>query len=290
MKLLSRSRSRSLSLLLLALLLAPPASADDWRDKTELLIYSPRYFGPNAFPIPELRTGQAAQRIEAEVRGEYHYYKGDKTKDLFARILIPFVKGRAGIEASWVIVEDYKLTPETRDERFAVETESPIKYNGDIIVSSFFQVLRSEKWADVMLSANIKTASGGRLCDARFTDAVSYWFDLTAGRDVLRNAEGTASLRIQAMAGFYCWMTNDLVHRQNDAISYGAGFTGTYRNFMLRTDLSGFYGYENNGDRPIILRNNLTYEIKKNIVSLRYDHGMKDRLYDSYSLAYIRCF
>lgn len=92
------------------------------------------------------------------------------------------------------------------------------------------------------------------------------------------------------MAGFYCWMTNDLVHRQNDAISYGAGFTGTYRNFMLRTDLSGFYGYENNGDRPIILRNNLTYEIKKNIVSLRYDHGMKDRLYDSYSLAYIRCF
>lgn len=281
---------RSLLLALISSLFIPSVQADDWRDKSELLIYSPRYFGPNAFPIPELRTGEVGSRIEAEVRGEYHYYRGDQTKDIFARILIPFVKGRAGIEASWVIIEDYKLTPETRDERFAVETESPIKYNGDIIISSFFQVLKSEKWADLMISANIKTASGGRLCDARFTDAASYWFDLTAGRTVLQNAEGNASLRVQAMAGFYCWMTNDRVHRQNDAISYGAGFTGIYRNFTLRTDLSGFYGYENNGDRPILLRNNLTYEIKKNIISLRYDHGMKDRLYETYSLGYIRCF
>lgn len=281
---------QALLLALIASLFIPSVQADDWRDKSELLIYSPRYFGPNAFPIPELRTGEVGSRIEAEVRGEYHYYRGDQTKDIFARILIPFVKGRAGIEASWVIIEDYKLTPETRDERFAVETESPIKYNGDIIISSFFQVLKCEKWADLMISANIKTASGGRLCDARFTDAASYWFDLTAGRTILQNAQGNASLRIQAMAGFYCWMTNDRVHRQNDAISYGAGFTGIYRNFTLRTDLSGFYGYENNGDRPILLRNNLTYEIKKNIISFRYDHGMKDRLYETYSLGYIRCF
>lgn len=281
---------QTLLLALIASLFIPSVQADDWRDKSELLIYSPRYFGPNAFPIPELRTGEVGSRIEAEVRGEYHYYRGDQTKDIFARILIPFVKGRAGIEASWVIIEDYKLTPKTRDERFAVETESPIKYNGDIIISSFFQVLKCEKWADLMISANIKTASGGRLCDARFTDAASYWFDLTAGRTILQNAQGNASLRIQAMAGFYCWMTNDRVHRQNDAISYGAGFTGIYRNFTLRTDLSGFYGYENNGDRPILLRNNLTYEIKKNIISFRYDHGMKDRLYETYSLGYIRCF
>lgn len=264
--------------------------ADDWRDKTELLIYSPRYFGPSAFPIPELRSGQVGTRIEAEVRGQYHYYSGDKTKDIFARVLIPFVKGRAGVEVSWLIYEKYKLTPETRDERFAVATESPIKYNGDIVFSSFFQVLKSEKWADIMISANLKTASGGRLCDARFTDAASYWFDATFGRDLWKSADGTASLRMQAMAGFYCWMTNDLVHRQNDAISYGAGFTGKYRDFSLTTDLSGVYGYENNGDRPIHWRNNLTYEIRKNSISLRYTHGMKDRLYETYSLGYIRCF
>lgn len=146
--------------------------ADSWRDKTELLIYSPRYFGPNAFPIPEMRDGQVSERYEVEVRGEYHYYTGDKTWDIVGRALLPFFRGRAGIEVNWCFKEKYKMTPETRDERFAVETESPIKYNGDIVISSFFQVLKSEKWVDATISANIKTASGGRLCDARFTDGI----------------------------------------------------------------------------------------------------------------------
>ena len=148
--------------------------ADSWRDKTELLIYSPRYFGPNAFPIPEMRDGQVSERYEVEVRGEYHYYTGDKTWDIVGRALLPFFRGRAGIEVNWCFKEKYKMTPETRDERFAVDTESPIKYNGDIVISSFFQVLKSEKWVDATISANIKTASGGRLCDARFTDAAPY--------------------------------------------------------------------------------------------------------------------
>lgn len=268
----------------------PNSYAESWRDKTELLIYAPRYFGPNAFPMPELRSGRVGQRYEIELRGEYHHYSGDKTRDLFARVLLPFVKGRAGVEVSLVITEKYKMTPETRDERYAVETESPIPCHGDVIFSSFFQVLKSEKWVDAMISANLKTASGGRLCDARYTDAAAYWFDATLGRDLIKSADGHFKLRAQAMAGFYCWMTNDLVHRQNDAILYGGGLSGTYRNFALSTDISGFHGYKNNGDRPLVLRNKLTYEIKKNIISFRYNHGMKDNLYDSFSLAYIRCF
>lgn len=271
-------------------LFSPVLHAEDWRDKTELLIYSPRYFGPNAFPMPEMRDGQVGRRIEAEVRGEYHYYRGDKTQDLFARILIPFVKGRAGAEVSLVVFEKYKMTPETRDERSAVATESPINCTGDLIFSSFFQVLRSEKWADIVLSGTIRTASGGRLCDARYTDAAAYWFDLNIGRNLWKSADGLASIRMQMLGGFYCWMTNSLVHRQNDAIAYGVGVTGRYRGFTLATNLTGVYGYKDNGDRPIHWRNNLTYEIKKNIVSLRYTHGMKDRLYETYSLGYIRCF
>lgn len=263
---------------------------DNWRDKIPLLTYSPRYFGPNAFPIPEVRSGISTSRFEVELRGQYHHYSGDKTKDLFARLLIPVVKGRAGIEASILIVEDYKLTPETRDERNAVETESPISYNGDIVINVFFQLLRSEKWVDIMANMTLKTASGSRLCDARFTDAAAYWFDVNVGKTLFKNTSGTASLRMQGLIGFYCWMTNSLVHRQNDASLYGIGFTGTYRNFSLSTDLSGFYGYENNGDRPLIFRNNLRYEYKKNILSFRYNHGMKDYLYKDFSLGYIRCF
>jgi len=229
-------------------------------------------------------------RYEVELRGEYHYYTGDKTKDLFARIYIPFVKGRAAVEVNWVITEDYKMTPETRDERYAVQTESPISCHGDIVVSTFFQLLKSKKWADIVISANLKTASGNRVCDARYTDAAAYWFDGTFGRNLVELPESGFTLRVQAMVGFYCWMTNDLVHRQNDAVSFGGGFSVNYRNFNLMTDLSGISGYKDNGDHPLNLRNHLSYEIKKNIISLRYNHGMKDRLYDTYSLGYTRCF
>lgn len=280
------------TVLYISILLFIPSAvfSEDWRDKMEFLTYSPRYFGPNAFPMPELQNGSVGKRWEIELRGEYSYYKGDKTKDLFARLFIPIAKGRAGIELSGVIIENYKMTPETRDERSAVELTPPIKCFGDLIATTYVQVVRSEKWADVMVSLNLKTASGGRLCDARFTDAASYWFDITAGRTLLKSADESMSLRIQAMVGFYCWMTNNTVHRQNDAISYGGGISGIYKSFTLNTDLSGIKGYKNNGDRPMAIRTKLNYEIKKNIISFRYRHGLQDDLYDRYSLAYIRCF
>ena len=51
--------------------------ADEWWEKREFLTYSPRYFGPNAFPFPELMGGKLPSRWEVEVRGEYHTMPGD---------------------------------------------------------------------------------------------------------------------------------------------------------------------------------------------------------------------
>ncbi|MDL2244702.1 hypothetical protein LJC54_04280 [Parabacteroides sp. OttesenSCG-928-J18] len=275
---------------LFALTVSAAKGEGSWRDKTELLIYSPRYFGPNAFPLPEMRSGKVPTRYEVEVRGEYHYYSGDKTTNGYARALLPFVKGRAGVEVSLRFLEEYEMTPETRDERFAVGTKSPITCHGDVIISSFFQVLTSEKWLDAMVTINLKSASGGRLCDARYTDAAAYWFDVNLGKDLVKATPGGFSLRIQALFGFYCWMTNDLVHRQNDAIAYGGGLTAKYRPVTLSTELVGFDGYKENGDSPMQWRNNLRFEYKKNILSLRYDKGFRDKLYDTLSVGYIRCF
>jgi hypothetical protein len=266
------------------------AQSDGWREQTKLLIYAPRYFGPNAFPLPELRSGKTGNRYEIELRGEYHYYTGDQTKDIYARLFIPFAGGRAGLEVSGVIREDYIIADGTKEERHAVENRSPIPCYGDVIISSFYQLLQSNKWCDIMLGSSLKTASGGRLCDARYTDAATYWFDLTAGRNLIRNAEHSVFIRIQGMIGFYCWMTNDLVHRQNDATLYGAGLGAGYKNITLTCDYSGFYGYWNMGDHSVSLRYKLNYEYKKNILSLRFRHGMKDNLFDTYSAAYIRCF
>ena len=259
-------------------------------DKLNLLQYSPRYFGPNAFPFPELKRGRLDTRWEVELRGEYHSYKGDRTKDFFARIFIPFAEGRAGLEVSCVAYEYYEMTQETVKERHAAGTSWANGAHGDIIVSSFYQLLKSEKWMDIIVESTLKTASGNRLADARYTDAASYWFNMNIGRDFFKSADENSSIRVQGYIGFYCWMTNDQAHRQNDAATYSAGISGIHRNFHIAADIAGIYGYENNGDRPLQLRTKINYEYKKNILSLRYKHGMKDSLYDSYSLAYIRCF
>ena len=273
---------------------APPyyakAQDDDWREKMKYLKYSPRYFGPNAFPFPELKSGKLSTRIEAEIRGEYHSYEGDRTKDIFARIFIPIAEGRAGLEVSYVVYEYYNTTPETVEERFAAGTSWKSGAHGDVIVSSFYQLLRSEKWMDIMVDATLKTASGNRLADARYTDAATYWFNMNIGRDLFKSNDKKTSLRLQGYAGFYCWMTNDPVHRQNDAFTYSAGLSGMHGNIIATADIAGIYGYKNNGDRPMQIRTKVDYEYKKNIISLRYKHGLKDGLYDTFSLAYIRCF
>ena len=72
-----------------------------------------------------------------------------------------------------------------------------------------------------------------------------------------------ASVRLQGMAGFYCWMTNDLIHRQNDALTYAIGAQATYRGFTLNCDYTGIKGYRGDGDKPMIVRSKLNYEIKK---------------------------
>lgn len=274
--------------LLLLFAASSNVKAEDWWDKLALLQYSPRYFAANAFPLPEMMGGALPTRWELELRGEIHRMPGDKTEDVYARLYVPIAGGRAGVTVSGVIKEWYKTSEAVRDERNAADVYPVESCNGDVIVNCYYQVLRSKKWMDIIVSANMKTASGGRVCDARYTDAVTYWFDTNIGRTLWQTDR--ASFRMEGLVGFYCWMTNDLIKRQNDAFLYGIGARGHYRNFSLRADCSGFVGAHNNGDRPIVLRTKLEYELKKNILSFGYKHGIQDYLYDSYSLAYIRCF
>ena len=85
-------------------------------------------------------------------------------------------------------------------------------------------------------------------------------------------------------------MTNDMMHRQNDAVCYGGGLCASWKGLLAKCDLVGFKGYLHNGDTPLLFRSKLEYDIKNNVVSFRYKTGLHDYLYDSYSLAYIRCF
>ena len=277
---------------LLLFLTATKTHAQDWywQDDLKYLVYSPRYFGPNAFPLPELRNGFLGKRWEVEVRGEYHTYEGDQTKDVFGRLFIPVAAGRAAFEVNYVIYENYNMTPETVAERHAAGPNFKHGANGDVIFSSYYQLFKNNKRAGILFEMSFKTASGTRLADARYTDAATYWFDLNAGTYLYKSVDALKFVSIQALAGFYCWMTNDIVHRQNDALLYSGGLSAGISNLAMQVDIGGFHGYKNIGDRPLLLRAKLNYEYRKNILSFRYKHGMNDFLYDTYSLAYIRCF
>ena len=267
-------------------------SENDWINNMSKLIYSPKYFGPSAFPIPELRNGRVSESYEVEIRPQYHYYVGDQTTDVYLRMLLPLVRGKAGLEINFIPWEKYKLTAETQEERNAAERECPPyeKYSGDVVLTAFFQLLQDNEWIDAMIDFSIKTASGGRLCDARFTDAATYWFNLNIGRDLAGYSYDKYYLRLIASSGFYCWMTNSLTHRQNDAWAYGIGLTGGLDKVTVSTDISGFNGYNGNGDSPLIWRNNVKLEFNKNVISFRYNHGIRDYMYETYSIAYIRKF
>jgi hypothetical protein len=261
----------------------------EWRERMKLLNYAPRYFGPNAFPLPPLRSGLTPHQPLLELRAEYHHAVGDRTHDYLFRFLYPFGNGKAALECFFIFKEFYRMTPQTRDYRHAAELSSPISYAGDVVITASYQLLDHHPTCpDLMLNVALKTASGGRLADARFTDAAAYWLDLTAGRTLFTSPR--ASLRLQAMAGFYCWMTNDAVHRQNDALLYGVGFSAQLLHLHLTSDLSGFYGYLNDGDRPLHFRNSLAYNFPRNSIAFLFTFGMASRLYDSFALSFTHIF
>ena len=279
-------------LIFMLIMLSSIANAQEasWHEKMKEMTYSPRYFGPNAFPLPEVRGGYLDKKFEVEVRGEYHFYEGDQAKDIYGRLYIPVAEGRAGIEVSYVFIEYYYMTKETAEERHAAGQTWKNGANGDAIFSAYYQLFAKNKWVDLVFEATLKTASGNRIADARYTDAATYWYDVNAGFNLFKSADSKSFLRLQGLVGFYCWMTNSIVNRQNDAYLYSAGICGKYKNLTVQADMVGFRGYMNYGDRPLILRSKLNYEFKNNVLSFRYKHGIKDYLYDTYSLAYIRRF
>ena len=285
--------TRTTSLFLLLFMIVITAKAQDdvpWRENMKYLIYSPRYFGPNAFPLPEFRSGTLDNRLDVEVRGEYHTCTGDRTKDIYVRMYIPLAEGRAGVELSYICYEYYNMSQEMVKERHAAGRYWANGAHGDVVVSAFYKLFKDDKPVDLLFEASLKTASGNRTVDARYTDAATYWFDLHAGVYLTKNTHSSSFIRLEGLAGFYCWTTNDMAHRQDDAVLYAAGISGQYKNLTIHADMAGLYGYLNNGDRPLLLRTKLNYEYKKNILSFRYKHGIHDYLYDTYSVAYIRCF
>ena len=254
---------------------------------TQYMILSPGYMGPNALPVPELHGGHIPQGHTIETGLEGHYTRGDQTANLYFNYNFPLFTDKATFSITYRPMEIYRTDTMTRDERFSREYQ-PSGYSlGDVYFSTFIQLLQGHaRLPDVMLSGNLKTASGTNLPGARHTDTPGYWFDATIGKAFSIQKKALRGIRIYGKAGFYAYQTFQVNHFQNDAFLFGAGISASLNRVKIHQQLTGYTGYFNNGDRPVVYRLMLESTAGEKIkFRLRFQQGLHDNLYSSIRLS-----
>lgn len=254
----------------------------------EYMIYTPKYFGPNAIPVPDIKNGKIISQTELDLGLATHFSQGDDAQNLTTRIFIPVTKDKIGLQIYVVPYERYTMTPETRDIRRSRDFDGKGYALGDIHIGTWIQLTKPTSNTDVLLTINLKTASGSNREATRFTDGSGYNFDLSVGRSYARSGL-ISSIRPHAQIGFYVWETNEDRNPQNDAFSYGGGFDLLFNKTTVTSQLGGFIGYKGNGDKPIMARIDLVRDISsKTSVRLGMQYALKDSPYRSIFLSIIK--
>ena len=248
---------------------------------------APAYFGPNAFPVPDMLDGRVQNHLHVEIAGDgYFGFQGDKTADAFARVFIPLFTDRVNLTIWMPVMEWYEMTPE-RQCVCRLQDSAAITGHGagDAYFSTDIQILRDRKWApDIALRAACKSASGGQYELARHYDCPGYFMDLSLGKSwclgerlnvqAERLETRGVELRVAGSAGFLCWQTDN--RRQNDAVMYGLQLLVKSQYVSLRTLWSGYVGWENMGDRPMIIKGRLCGHVMGFYPYVEYQYGIKD--------------
>ena len=248
---------------------------------------APAYFGPNAFPVPEMLDGRTQSHLRFEIAGDgYFGYEGDRTADLFIRAYIPLFTERVNLTLWMPVQEWYSMTTE-RQSTCRLQDSIPMAGHeaGDVYVSTDIQLLKARRFApDITLRAALKTASGGSFDKARYYDNPGYFFDLSVGKSLYFGTGKTfpyayatdakIELRFAGSAGFLCWQTDN--GRQNDAVMYGLQMLLKSEYVSLRAAWSGYAGWEKDGDRPMTIKARLAGHIKGFEPFAEYQYGIKD--------------
>ncbi|PIF05775.1 MAG: hypothetical protein CSA36_05095 [Draconibacterium sp.] len=253
-----------------------------WRN---WIVISPGFLGPNALPVPEVKSGLLAETIEAEITVSNHFSKGDPTKDISGRFYYPFARNSIAIEVYGVVVEYFAFSEEIRNERFSRIEDGKGFAAGDLYFSTLVQLSRGRKFPNTLLRMATKTASGSQLEGARFTDSPGYFFDLSCSKDLILSAP--VIFRPLMMAGFYSWQTNDELNLQNDAFLYGAGAELEIDNWLLSSSVSGYSGYKNQRDRPVQWNVDVRKDWENTAFRFRFIHGFRDYDYNTFRFSFI---
>lgn len=257
-----------------ALLPAPARTPVLKPDLSERTGVAPLWFGPNAFPIPEITDGRVRDRLTVELAGDY--YRGhltagqDDTYDLFLRAYIPLFSDRVNLTLWMPVLEFWKYDSSVREARRILSdpAKDPGMGSGDVYVSLDIQLLtETERCPALMLRSVLKTASANEFGYARDYDSPGYFFDATVGK-------GWGPFRLSATTGFLCWQTGTA--RQNDAVQYGLGAFYDGRIVNLSAQWGGYIGWERQGDAPMSVRLRLGFDAGRFEPFLLAQQGLHD--------------
>ena len=254
-----------------------------WRN---FLTISPGFLGPNALPVPEIKKGILSGQKEIEFGTDLHFMKGDNTQNLAGRLYYPFAGAKIAVEVYGVMLEHYAMSVAVRDERIARDKDARGLAVGDLYFSTLLQLVKDRKFPDAMLRMTCKTASGGRFDAARYADSPGYFIDLSFSECLSADARKTKLVPFGSL-GFYSWQTNDELNLQDDALMYGIGFDICSEKLSVTNTLGGYYGYKNNGDRPMVYTFDFQKKMKHNTIRLQYLHGLHDWMYQTIKLSLI---
>ena len=254
------------------------------------LTLAPGYMGPNALPVPRMQEGIIQDRSYLELRPEYYGGRGDQTYDIAGQAYYPIVPGRIGLSAYMVGYEWYQMEPSVRDFRRARASDGKGASLGDFYFTTIFSLLRDhEKWPDLAIDVNLKTASGERLRDLRYNDAAGYSMNLSFGKSFGRDSS-QLSMRIHGMIGFYIWQIFHISQQQNDALTFGLGVRIQNKKWNIHQRVSGYIGYRDERDRPLQYLVDLHRKSGMLDYGIGYTYGIRDFPYYSLRLSTIFYF
>lgn len=223
---------------------------DGFSHWSKYIKYNPSNLGPNALPVPSLSNGRIDSLNSFSFSTMYHSMKGDQTANLALRGNYVLVKDRISVDAFWVPVEVFNVTHALKEQRkifYYVYYQNTAM--GDLHINFNINLLNKIKdKVQLRLRTGYRYATSTQPAAARMTDAPGYYFDFSASRKFHKQS----NWKYAAMIGLYVWQLPTGL--QNDAVLFGAGVEYNKNRFQLQNNITGYLGYFNNGDRPIVYR------------------------------------
>ncbi|GCD78738.1 hypothetical protein JCM31826_22200 [Thermaurantimonas aggregans] len=230
----------------------------------------PGRMGPNALPVPELMYSVWDSLNGLSGTTYYTTTRGEKTYSL--KNSIYYQADRRVALCAWMVSAEYFTSSDAvRDFRAARTYEGRGWAIGDLYVETHWQIVQfAKKLPQIALRIGLKTASGSRVEDARFTDTPGYYFDVNFRKIYSKQ---TFTYQFFGMLGFFAYQTYRTDHKQNDALLFGIGGRLQSRKWGAGTHLRSYLGYFGKYDKPVIGSLEVFYFLNKDILKFRIEKG-----------------